>query len=211
MAAVGAGASYKAQDDMLRRQDENVAQGIRIQSARQREADQRVAQEVSNLENSSPEDMQRKATDAFMEQLRRTRNASRGEAAVGALSDAYTEDTAKSASDVDRYGANQAGIMGKINAAGLQRVAEGVSRSRAGSDLGLIGRASNADQFLTELRARNMRANPWLQAGGQILQGAASGMASGGYGASAKPQSVPRGGVYQYDAPVNQFGTRGLS
>lgn len=210
LAAAGAGAQYKAQDDMLKNQDREAAQGIRIQAEHQRQADQRIAQEIGSLEDSSPEAMQRQATDAFMEQLRRTRNQAHGEESVGATSDAYNADSAQASSDIDAYGQNRAGVMGKINAAGLQRVAEGISRSRAGGDIDLIGRASNADNFMTQLRTQNIRANPWLMAGGQIMQGAAGGMASMGYGANTGTTPVPKGGVKRYDAPATSF-TRGMA
>lgn len=209
IAAVGAGVQAKEANDTARDTDEAAAQGIRLQSGKQREADARVAQEVNQLQSSTPEDSQREATDAFMQQLRRTRGQAHGAGAVGATSDAYTTDSARAASDVDQYGANRAGLLGRINAPGLQRTAENVSRLRAGTDLGLISRAANADQFLTQLRLQNTRPNPWVMAGGQVLQGAGSGMASGGYGTGAT--TVPTGGVKRYDAPVNGFNTRVLS
>jgi hypothetical protein len=211
IAAAGAGVQAKSQDDMLERQDNQAAEGIRQQGARQKQADDRIAQEITGLENSTPEDSQAQATDAFMSQLKRTRAQARGEGVTGATSSAYAADSARAADDVDKYGANRAGVLGRINAPGLQRTAEGVSMSRAGSDIGAIARNANGDNFLNQLRLNSVRANPWMQAGGQVLTGVGTGMAAnGGYG-SNKPMTVPKGGVARYDAPVNGFDTRGLS
>ena len=198
LAAVGSGIQANETARTARREDEEAAQGIRTQSGRQREADARVAQEVNKLQGSSPEESQREATDAFLGQLRRTRSQAHGEQQVGAVSDAFNTDSARANADVDQYGVNRAGVLGRINAPGLQRTAENVSRSRAATDLGLIGRASEGDQFLTQLRLQNVRANPWTMAGGQVIAGAGSGMAAnGGYGYKP-PKPAPSGYGTQY-------------
>lgn len=208
IAAVGAGVQGKEAHDTAKDQDEAAAQGIRTQAGRQREADARVQQEVNQIGESTPEDSQREATDAFMAQLKRTRSQAHGGESVGAVSDAYATDSANANKAVDQYGANRAGVLGRINAPGLQRTAETVSRLRAGSDLGQISRNSAGDQFLTQLRASQIRANPWIMAGGQALQGYGQGMATSS-GAGATP--VKQGGVVRYDQPVSGFDTRGLA
>lgn len=209
LSAVGAGVQGYSSYQANKSQDEAAAQGIRTQDAHQRDADARVAQEVTKLQSSSPEDSQRQATDAFMDQLKRTRSQAHGADTVGNTSDQFNADSASATADVDKYGANRAGVLGRINAPGLQRTAEGISRLRAGSDLGVIGRASAGDEFLTQLRARSIRPNPWTQAAGQVIGGIGSGMASNGaYGEGATP--VPKGGVRRYDQPVAGF-TRGAA
>jgi hypothetical protein len=203
LSAVGAGVQAHETDQTAKRADETAAQGIRLQNDQQRLADSRVAQEVNKLQGSTPEDSERRATDAFMEQLKRTRSQAHGEDTLGATSSAYNADSAKAGADIDQYGKNRASVLGRINAPGLQRTAENVSRSRAGTDLGLISRAANADQFLTQLRLQGNHANPWAMAAGQVIGSVGSGMASsGGYGSSG-PTKVPKGGVKFYDAPVS--------
>src|SRR4051812_9942209 len=101
MAAVGTGVQAKEQHDTLKEQDEAAAQGIRTQAGHQREADARVAQEVNKIGQSSPEDSQREATDAFMSQLKRTRAQAQGGGSVGAVSDAYATDSTQAGKDVD--------------------------------------------------------------------------------------------------------------
>lgn len=194
VAAVGAGVQAKETHDVAKEQDEAAAQGIRTQAGRQREADARVAQEVNELQSSSPEESQREATDAFMQQLKRTRSQAHGGGSVGAVSDAYNADSAGASAAVDQYGTTRAGLLGRINAPGLQRTAETVSRLRAGSELGQIGRNAAGDQFLTQLRMGQIRANPWMMAGGQVLQGAGQGMASSGYGAQT-PNGMSEAGT----------------
>lgn len=178
ISAIGAGAQVYAGREAAKEQDEAAAQGIRVQAGKQREADARVAQEVQNLENSTPEDSRRQATDAFMQQLKRTRAQSQGSDQVGAVSDEYTSGSTQANTDISKFGADRAGLLGRINAPGLQRQAETVSMGRANTDLGLIKRAAAGDQFLTQLRQQSIRANPWLVAGGQVLGGVGQGMAS---------------------------------
>jgi hypothetical protein len=193
IAAVGAGVQAKESHDTLKEQDEAAAQGIRTQAGRQREADARVAQEVDKLGQSTPEDSQREATNAFMEQLRRTRAQAHTGESVGAVSDAYNADSADASAAVDKYGANRAGVLGRINAPGLQRTAETVSRLRAGSELGQIARNASGDDFINQLRMSQIRANPWVMAGGQVMQSyGQSAAASSGAGAASK---VPKGGT----------------
>lgn len=210
LSAVGAGVQARESYNVSKGQDEAAAQGIRTQAGHQREADARVAQEVGKLQNSSPEDSQREATDAFMQQLKRTRSQAHGEDTVGATSDAFNTDSARATADVDKYGANRAGILGRINAPGLQRTAENVSRARAGTDLGLIGRASAGDQFLSQLRQSQIRANPWTTAAGQIAGGVGAGMAAnaGGSGLEAATGTLDNGFQYRVPAPrpVSGFG-----
>lgn len=209
LAAAGTGVQTFVQQKALRDQDEAAAQGIRVQAGHQREADARVAQEVANLEQSSPEAAQKSATDAFMDQLRRTRASAQGEQQIGALSDEYNTGAAKAGKAIDQYGANRAGTLARINAPAVQRQNETFSRLRAGTDLGLIDNAAQGDQFLAQLRQQSIRPNPWAAAGGELLAGAGSGMAAnGGYGAGST--RVPKGGVKRYDAPVSGF-TRGLA
>lgn len=190
MAAVGTGIQAKEADTTARRQDENAAQGIRTQSDRQRQADARVGQEVNKLQASSPEDAQKQATDAFMEQLNRTKSQAYGANSAGATSSAYNTDSANAATDVSQYGANRAGVLGRIDAPGLQRTAENNSRARAGTDLNLINRNAAGDQFLNQLRGQQIAPNPWAMAGGDVLKGAGYGMAKRGYGTGPTPVGV---------------------
>jgi hypothetical protein len=207
LSAVGAGVQADQTNQAAKRQDEIAAQGIRTQSSKQRDADARVSQEVNKLQNSTPEDSQRQATDAFMDQLKRTRAQAHGEGQVGNVSSAYTSDADSAGKAVDQYGKNRASVLGRINAPGLQREQEGISRSRAGTDLGLISRAANGDQFLTELRARQNGVNPWAMAAGQVIGSAGSGMASNAGGSSIPDTYVDTaGGGFTNYAPKKVSG-----
>jgi hypothetical protein len=209
MAAVGTGVQANETNNAAKRQDEIAAQGIQMQSAKQREADARVSQEVNKLQSSTPEDSQEQATNAFMDQLKRTRAQSRGEGTVGNVSSAYAADSDAANKSVDQFGKSRASLLGRINAPGLQREQEGISRSRAGVDLGLIARAANGDNFLTQLRAKQSGANPWVMAGGQMLSSAGSGMATqGGYDVPDTYTDMPGGGFINH-APKKVGGYAG--
>lgn len=198
MAAVGTGIQAKESSDTAKEQDEIAAQNVRTQGEKQREANARVSEEITSLQNSSPEASQKAATDAFMEQLNATRAQAQGGETVGAVSDAYNTDSAKASADIDQYGQTKAGVLGRISAAGRQRQDEAISANRASTDLGLIASKAAGEDFLGQLRLSQAQNNPWTMAAGQAISGAGSGMASSGGGTTGKVQKggTSYGGTY---------------
>lgn len=200
LSAIGTGATAYTAHQTAKEQDRAAAQGIRQQAERQRQADERVSQEVNALEQSSPEAARQQATDAFMSQLRRTRQQAVTGGPVGA-SDRYQTDMEQAGADVQDFGGKVAKTLARINAPTLQRIGEGQQFARLSSNLNQIGRFASGDDFLNQLRMRGIRANPWVQAGGQILTGVAGGMASSGYGQSKYGVNDPRA-TRRVDVPV---------
>lgn len=183
LSALSAGAAAKNQHDVLKRQDNEAASGIAAQASRQRQADQRVSQEVDALQSSTPEAERAQANAQFMNQLQQNRAQQYNGGRVGASSDEFSEDTKRGASNVVDFGKKQAGVLSRISAPGRQRTNEQVGFGRLGGDLGRIGRGAEGDAFLSQLRMRGIGKNPWIDAAAGIGQGAASGMAqNSGYG-----------------------------
>lgn len=203
LSALSAGAQVYNTREVQEDQNEIAAQGMLAQNAHQREADAQVAEGIGQLERSSPEASQREATNAFLDQLRRTRSQAVGESGIGG--DAFRSDMDQVQSDITNYGNRNADIQGRINAPGLQRQQEGVVMGRVASNLGRVGRASNADQFLTQLRMGGAQRNPWIDAGSQIGSGVATGLAASG--AASRPARLPQG--TRYTAPA--IDTRGFA
>lgn len=176
LAAAGSGAqaynTKKTADD----QGRVAVQGIKAQQAKQREIDARLSDEVSNLEGSSPEDEQAQSMEQFMQQLRASRESAGGTQTVG--SQRYGQDTQASRAGIGNYGEKVAGILSRIQAAGEQRRNEGFSLNRAGSDVSGTAREAQGADFLNRLRMANTQRNPWVDAAGQVAQGAGSGMVS---------------------------------
>lgn len=209
LAALSAGVGAWQADDTSKRQDREAAAGIRQQGATQRQADERVNAELAQLEGSSPEQERRASQDAFMQELQRSRaTAASSMPGVAGASGRYGSDLVAADAAATGTAAKVADLMARINAPALQRQREGSSFGRAGSDLNVLGRRSAGDDFITQLRARSIRANPWITAGGQVLGGVGAGMASGG-GAAYSPGAgtpevvmLPNGQVVQTRRPV---------
>lgn len=201
--AISAGASAYNTRQVAKDQDQAAAAGIRMQAERQREADERVSQEVSAMEQSSPEASRKQATDAFLGQLRRTRGQAVAGGPAGA-SERYTQDLQSASGDVESYGAETADTLGRINAPGLQRQAEGQGFARLSSDLGTIGRNAGGDAFLNQLRLGSIRRNPWIDAGAEIGTGVAGGMAQnqGRYSGTKYSVNDPRA-TRRVDWPIS--------
>ncbi len=73
--------------------------------------------------------------------------------------------------------------MARIDAPQQLRRREGLSSGNLASQLGLIGRQAQSDDYLANLELQSIRANPWLTAAAQAAQGYAQGY-SGRAGAS---------------------------
>ena len=189
IAAVGAGAQQVDAHNTAQRQDEQAAQGIRIQGADQQKADTQVAQNIQKLQGSSPEAARANAANAFITQLRRNSAESTGVPVAGG-SARYKGDIATSNQNITDYGNNLADTQASILAPNLQRQAEGQNSQQLAANLSEIGRQSQANAFLSQLRMRGITNNPWAQAGGSILEGVGNGMASSGYGSGDNDQPI---------------------
>ena len=87
----------------------------------------------------------------------------------------------------DPGAAQRAGIQARIDAPQLQRQDEAFGYGRAATDLDLIRRESQGDEFVNQLRLRAIRRRPGMDllAGG--LQGAGNSMAGGYDGSGIGP------------------------
>jgi len=199
ISAISAGAQAYETNRVAKNQDEEAAQGIRLQANNQQQADTDVGASVDQLGKSNADSARTTATNDFLGQLRRNR----GQAVSGAApngSARYKADMAGAESDVNDFGARAADTLARVNAPGIQREAEDTGFNRLATSLAATGRASAGDQFLTQLRMRSIRQNPWVGAGSQFGQGAANGMASRGTAPTTgrpltrvdTPTSIPR-------------------
>lgn len=178
ISAIGAGAGAYETNRTLNKQDAAAAQGIRQQSQRQHQADERVNQELGDLQGSNAEAERTAANDQFVQQLQRNRAAASGALPnVAGASSRFASDLTAANEDSDSLATRVASLMARIDAPTLQRQREGTAFGRLATDLGQIGRASAGDDFLTQLRVRGIRENPWVMAGGGLAQGVGTGMA----------------------------------
>lgn len=162
LATMAAGA-YQ-QDQVADRQDEQAALAIQRQSMLQRKADAKVNERVQELEGSTAADERAKALGEYMNQLRQGRAKIESGLTPTIGGAAFREDAANDAADVQQYAADTAGLMSRIDAAGMQRQGEAFGYGNLATDIGLIGRESAGEDFMSRLRMGAIRRNPWIDA-----------------------------------------------
>lgn len=182
IAAVGAAVQTVNTNRTLSRQDAEAAEGIRRQSDIQKRADERVNTEVDTIAKSTSADERAQRMQDYMKTLGTARQKTESGLDNAALGDAFNAAGDKAKGELAAGGERTAGLMSGIDAAGLQRQGEAFGFGNLATDVGLIGRESAGQQFLTDLRVRSTRRNPWLDFAGSAMQGIGQGMAAKGGG-----------------------------
>lgn len=181
MAAMAASAAANAVNtrNTARRQDAQAAQGIRSQADIQRRADAKVNEHVADLQGSNAEGERKQRMADYMTQLTRNRSSIAGGLQPGIGGDAFQSDAQTALEGVDEKAMGDAGLLARMDAAGMQRQREGTAAGHLGTDIGMIGRESNGQKFIDELRLRGIRRNGGLDLASGLLGAVGSGMASG--------------------------------
>jgi len=208
LAAAGQGANMISEQKQQDQQAGIQIQNIDAQAAKQREADAAVNDQLQAMKQSTPEAERAEAADSFLMSLRRARSQNPQGGALGAVSDRYAMDSAQADQGVQDFGTKTANLMARINAPQLQRQRENVSAARLGQGLNVIGRQASGEDFINQLRTRNVTQNPWIGAGVELAGGVASGMASNGGGGGtkmAKPKTGARTGDYNLTGATRGF------
>lgn len=189
-AAAAAGAQYYNTRQTGKRQDEALAAGIRQQSKTQRKADERVQQTIGEIAGSSPADATAAAREGYQQAVRGTDQMAASGQALSGLSEAYDQAArAANTTAAGRTGA-VADLLSRIDAPLQQRQSEGFRVGDLGTDLSILKRTSQGQDFLSRLKAQGVRRNPWIDAFSAGLQGYASAGAGG-----AEPQTAFGPGV----------------
>lgn len=189
LSAIGTGAGAYANNQALKKQDNIAAQGIRRQSQLSQEADSRVRQQIADTANSKPAADQASEEAQLMAAIRSQRAPQPEVLGAGSgASTRFAEDVANSRRTGNANVAQLITNLSKIDAPAIQRQREAVGTNRAATDLGLLGLRSQSEDFLTKLRASQVRPNPWVTALGSLAHGVGSGMA-----ANAKPTGLAPG------------------
>jgi hypothetical protein len=184
LAAAAAGTSYYNTEKTAKRQDSAAADAIRNQSKIQKEGDAKVNQAVDQLAGSNAEGAREQRLDDYLQVLRRNKDATTAGLSPTIGSQAFKTDASTAANDAQGFAQKTAGLMSRMDAAGIQRQQEGFGYGKLATDLGLIGRESQGQQFLDQLRQSRIRRSAKLDlASGLMMAGA--GAAAGGAGAAA--------------------------
>lgn len=204
VAALSTGAQVYNARRTASKQDAALADSLRHQGARQREADAKVNDQVARLEASNSADDRAKREGQYLDALARRRGTQQAGLAptVGSATFSADNDAARAASDA--LATRTAGLEARIDAPSLQRQDEGFGFGRLATDLDLIKRQASGDAYLDELRRRAIRRNPIVDAAGSLGQGyAASALGSRGEGIAVGEPSPygPYAGGYRYPTP----------
>lgn len=186
VAAVGTAATIVNQRNVAHRQDQQLAAQIRAGAQKQQQADQRTAQLIQSQANLSDQPDKAKSQAAYNKDLAlkqpQATSALQGPAAASA---AFAKQKSDAALGVTKYGNQQADWLSSIQAPQMERqrnLIENLDPYR--TDIGLISRANQGDNFLANMRLRGIQPNAGLSLLSGIAGGASSAMARGGYGAS---------------------------
>jgi len=184
VAAIGAGVQQYNTSQTAKKRDAEIARGIRESSKQQQAANQKIGENLNQLEKSRVDPYQQDLNQIFLDKIQKKRlMALNGlESTPGAMSDAYKTATNTAKTGAIDYGELVSSLLSSIDAAGNQRQAESNKKNDTGMDLLKFKRNSDQDSFLAQLRASRIRDNPLLSIVGSGLSGYASGMGYSGAG-----------------------------
>ena len=195
IALAGTAAQQAETQRVERKQDEATAQGLLNQSRRQQDADRRVNDEIAQLETSTAADDRAQRLGQYMQQLQRgQRQALSGlNSPIGGAT--FQADAGAARAGADNAAATTAGLMSRIDAPQLQRQQEAFGYGKLATDLDMEARASRGQQFIDQLRLRQIRRRPEVDLLAGLATSAGGAMAGGGDGFAA---AAPRAGANFY-------------
>ncbi len=194
--AAGTLAQQSENDRVIKKQDEATAQGLLNQSRRQQDADRRVNDEIAQLETSTAADDRAQRLGQYMQQLQRSqRQALSGlNSPIGGAT--FQADAGAARAGADNAAATTAGLMSRIDAPQLQRQQEAFGYGKLATDLDMEARASRGQQFIDQLRLRQIRRRPEVDLLAGLATSAGGAMAGGGGRGFGAP--APRMGANFY-------------
>jgi len=164
-----------------RRQDRELAAGIRKQGEIGRESAGRVQEEIASLAESNPEAEKAEAIKGFMNTLQANKDlTSEAVPGVPGASKRFAEDVSGALSGVGARAGGRAELLSKIDAPGRQRTREAVGRGQLAADVRGFQDRSQTEDFMARLRASEQRNNPIVDILADLTSGVATaGVASG--------------------------------
>jgi len=195
MSAVAAGASEYNNRRTARKQDREIAQGIREQAQTRREATQKVNEVVDKTAESDASTFR----DERMSSMQRAIAGARQKALnsvnqEGGISDTAAAYQGRAGTGATDYAGALAGLFSVMDAAGDQRLSERNLSGDANMDLARLSGDASQSEFLARLRANRHRPNPWINIGAAALSGAGQGIATGAFGGGGGSTHTPNRG-----------------
>jgi hypothetical protein len=205
VAAAAAGAQVYNTNRTARKQDEALAEGIRRQSQTQRKADTRLSEELTSLEGSRSGDEAASTLQQYQQALQGSEQQARSGQALTGLSKEYDAATTASNAQSGDYVGRIAGFLSRMDAATQQREGEGFRIGDLGSDLRILGREAQGQDFIARMRAQGIRRSPYIDAAAAAANAYASGGMGGATGGTAS------GGTTIYGSGPNLYRGAGVA
>lgn len=183
LALTSAGLGAYNSNQTAKKQDRAAADSIRNQRRLQDEANARVNKTLQDVKASSPEEERKSADAIYREQILKAQELARANMEERGLSSDYDQAAASANTQAQGYAEKLAGLMARMDGAVNQRVNEGFAFGNLTNDLGGIKRQSEGQQWIDQLKASQIRRNPWIDAASAALSAYAGGKA-GGYNSS---------------------------
>ena len=202
LAAASAGASYYNTQNTAKKQDRQLASQIESNAKKQKQASEVTDKLTKQYADSSPDKAKASLRDQYLQQLTAAGGQAKGGlSAPGTASDRFKSEAKAAALGLDENAAIDSDLAATLDSARLQREDEGIASRRAGTELGLIQRANQGDNFLDQLRLNAIRRNPGLDAFSSL----AGAFAQSGGNMFAGKAAVP-GAVVREPIPIPKYG-----
>lgn len=203
----GAGQGLKAFNEWQTAEDRDDAIRLAMQNRGrwQDKMDARFMDTVHGQIGQTPEAERIKAMGEFMQAFKTAQPEMAGGAGSPAGSKRAQETAASTSAGLQGFGRREADVTARIAAPQRMRLNQSLENSRTGSDLQLLSRFMEGQDFLDQLRIlRKSRANPWMDLAGDLLIGAGQGMGMSGGGTSSLGNAGAGSG---YSAAAQRAGT----
>lgn len=179
-----------------RRRDRAAAEGIRQQGETQAEANRRVNERVADIGQSTPDAERTASLEGFLDTLRKSASTTGGDTDPLALGgQRFAERVGSGEAETRRQGVETADILSRIDAPVRQRIREQGRVGDTALQLNELGRQSQAEEFITQLRVASRRPNTIVEALAQTAKGAGSILALKGGSGGADLLKLFKGGT----------------
>lgn len=194
LSLLSGGMSYYNTRQTAKKQDNALASQIQHQRQVQQEADARTRSLIQQQgqRNDSAEKAKGMAanTGVLAANQQQAMNPLRTQ---GAVSQAYANSGANAVQGIANYGNNQADLLSSIAAPGQERQNNIKNLDNYNSDIGLLKRKAEGQNYLDQLKFQSIHRNPWLDFGASMASGLGEGYSRGMFGLG-DPTSKPYSG-----------------
>jgi len=198
------------QHDTARRQDNALANKMRMDQFNQSLSNQQVRDLVNKTQKSTPAQAKAKDMGSFLDTIRKNYGLTNSALAPhGAVSTAYDQAANDAAKGVSQYADTRATNLSGMMAPLQQRQGEAANRSNTAMALSSLARKAKMQDFLANMKIRAIQRNPWLDLlskGLKAYAGAKSGAPTGGGKLNYNPSvSASTGGGLYTPTSVQQY------